>query len=186
MNLNQNIDTRMCTANTRTNSFVGTEEYICPEVIEGTGHTASVDWWTLGILIYEMIVGSTPFKGSTRNDTFRNVLYKDVSFPPHVPISLNGKNLVKKLLRKDEKKRLGSKRGASDVKDHPWFKSVSWALLRHQTPPIIPNLKSEDDTSYFRNLKESEEDRYSKEVPTGDEENVDPFQDFESGKFELT
>lgn len=48
----------MCTANLRTNSFVGTEEYICPEVIEGIGHTAAVDWWTLGILIYEMIVNS--------------------------------------------------------------------------------------------------------------------------------
>lgn len=89
---------------------------------------------------------------------------------------------MKKLLKKDEKKRLGSKRGASDIKEHPWFKSVSWALLRHQTPPIIPNLVSADDTSYFRNMKDSEADDVFNSKPiAGDEENVDPFEDFESG-----
>lgn len=75
------IDTKSCIANFRTNSFVGTEEYIAPEVIKGCGHTSAVDWWTLGILIYEMLYGTTPFKGKNRNATFANILRDDVPFP---------------------------------------------------------------------------------------------------------
>lgn len=77
------IDTKSCIANFRTNSFVGTEEYIAPEVIKGNGHTSAVDWWTLGILIYEMLFGTTPFKGKNRNATFANILRDDVPFPEH-------------------------------------------------------------------------------------------------------
>lgn len=75
------IDTRSCIADFRTNSFVGTEEYIAPEVIRGHGHTSAVDWWTLGILIYEMLYGTTPFKGKNRNLTFGNILREDIPFP---------------------------------------------------------------------------------------------------------
>lgn len=75
------IDTKSCIANFRTNSFVGTEEYIAPEVIKGCGHTSAVDWWTLGILVYEMLYGTTPFKGKNRNATFANILRDDVPFP---------------------------------------------------------------------------------------------------------
>ena len=77
------IDTKSCIANFRTNSFVGTEEYIAPEVIKGCGHTSAVDWWTLGILVYEMLFGTTPFKGKNRNSTFANILREDVPFPEH-------------------------------------------------------------------------------------------------------
>lgn len=75
------IDTKSCIANFRTNSFVGTEEYIAPEVIKGCGHTSAVDWWTLGILVYEMLFGTTPFKGKNRNATFANILRDEVPFP---------------------------------------------------------------------------------------------------------
>jgi len=75
------IDTKSCIADFRTNSFVGTEEYIAPEVIKGCGHTSAVDWWTLGILIYEMLYGTTPFKGKNRNATFQNILKDEVPFP---------------------------------------------------------------------------------------------------------
>jgi protein-serine/threonine kinase len=75
------IDTKSCIADFRTNSFVGTEEYIAPEVIRGNGHTSAVDWWTLGILIYEMLFGTTPFKGKNRNATFANILRDEVPFP---------------------------------------------------------------------------------------------------------
>ena len=75
------IDTKSCIADFRTNSFVGTEEYIAPEVIKGCGHTSAVDWWTLGILVYEMLYGTTPFKGKNRNATFANILRDDVPFP---------------------------------------------------------------------------------------------------------
>nr|POE46767.1 serine/threonine-protein kinase nrc-2 [Quercus suber] len=152
------IDTKSCIANFRTNSFVGTEEYIAPEVIKGCGHTSAVDWWTLGILIYEMLFGTTPFKGKNRNATFANILRDEVPFPegsgsPNV--SNLCKSLIRKLLIKDELRRLGSRAGASDVKGHPFFKTTSWALLRHSKPPIIPNQGRGIDTINFRNVKES-------------------------------
>ncbi|KAF2461207.1 kinase-like domain-containing protein [Lineolata rhizophorae] len=154
------IDTKSCIANFRTNSFVGTEEYIAPEVIKGCGHTSAVDWWTLGILIYEMLYGTTPFKGKNRNATFANILKDDVPFPDSSgspQVSGLCKSLIRKLLTKDELKRLGSRAGASDVKQHPFFKSTQWALLRHMKPPIIPHVgRSGVDTVNFRNVKESQ------------------------------
>ncbi|KAJ2863944.1 serine/threonine protein kinase, AGC [Coemansia aciculifera] len=135
------IDTRACTAGLRTNSFVGTEEYIAPEVIKGVGHSSAVDWWTLGILIFEMLFGSTPFKGSNRNATFRNILKSDILFPQpptHQTISSSCKALIRRLLTKSDKKRLGSRAGAADIKQNQWFKNITWALLRNRTPPILP------------------------------------------------
>lgn len=135
------IDTKACIADFRTNSFVGTEEYIAPEVIRGNGHTIAVDWWTLGILIYEMLFGITPFKSKSRNATFANILRQDVMFPDgngFQTISSQCKSIIKKLLIKDENKRLGSRAGASDIKAHPFFKNTQWALLRNQTPPMVP------------------------------------------------
>ncbi|KAF2861699.1 serine/threonine-protein kinase-like protein nrc-2 [Piedraia hortae CBS 480.64] len=150
------INTKECIGNFRTNSFVGTEEYIAPEVIKGCGHTSAVDWWTLGILIYEMLFGTTPYKGKNRNATFANILRDEVTFPDGTnPISGLCKSLIRKLLIKDELRRLGSRAGASDVKAHPFFRNTSWALLRHQKPPIIPIQGRGIDTVNFRNVKES-------------------------------
>ncbi|KAI8072757.1 kinase-like domain-containing protein [Gongronella butleri] len=153
------IDTRRCVYHLKTNSFVGTEEYIAPEVIKGRGHNFSVDWWTLGILIYEMLYGTTPFKGANRNDTFARIMDKDVTFKeqpaPHAQSPSNQcKQLIRKLLHKDHQKRLGSRAGACDIKAHPFFKSVNFALLRHQTPPIIPMLQMADgiDAINFRKM----------------------------------
>ncbi|GAB7361622.1 hypothetical protein MBLNU230_g1673t1 [Neophaeotheca triangularis] len=153
------IDTKSCINNFRTNSFVGTEEYIAPEVIKGCGHTSAVDWWTLGILIYEMLFGTTPFKGKNRNATFANILRDEVPFPEgngQPNVSNLCKSLIRKLLIKDELRRLGSRAGASDVKTHPFFKNTSWALLRHAKPPIIPHQGRGIDTVNFRNVKESQ------------------------------
>ncbi|KAI1035802.1 hypothetical protein LB505_003889 [Fusarium chuoi] len=153
------IDTRSCIANFRTNSFVGTEEYIAPEVIKGSGHTSAVDWWTLGILIYEMLYGTTPFKGKNRNATFANILREDIPFPDHTgapQISNLCKSLIRKLLIKDENRRLGARAGASDIKAHPFFRTTQWALIRHQKPPIVPHAGRGVDTVNFRNVKESE------------------------------
>jgi protein-serine/threonine kinase len=169
------IDTKSCIANFRTNSFVGTEEYIAPEVIKGCGHTSAVDWWTLGILIYEMLFGTTPFKGKNRNATFANILRDDVPFPEHsgspqiskyvdfLPtadfmLTLNSlcKSLIRKLLIKDENRRLGARAGASDVKGHAFFRTTQWALIRHMKPPMIPHQGRGIDTVNFRNVKESE------------------------------
>ncbi|KAL9104408.1 MAG: hypothetical protein Q9187_008906, partial [Circinaria calcarea] len=185
------IDTKSCIANFRTNSFVGTEEYIAPEVIKGNGHTSAVDWWTLGILIYEMLFGTTPFKGKNRNATFANILRDDVPFPEHSgapQISNLCKSLIRKLLLKDEMRRLGSRAGASDVKTHPFFRATQWALLRHMKPPMIPHQGRAIDTVNFRNVKESASVDISraKGVPldsklaTPGAELADPFEEFNS------
>ncbi|TKX19825.1 serine/threonine-protein kinase-23 [Elsinoe australis] len=152
------IDTKSCINNFRTNSFVGTEEYIAPEVIKGCGHTSAVDWWTLGILIYEMLYGTTPFKGKNRNATFANILRDEPPLPEgggSPQVSNLCKSIIRKLLIKDELRRLGSRAGASDVKSHPFFRTTQWALLRHTKPPIIPNQGKGADTINFRNMKES-------------------------------
>ncbi|CAI7675122.1 unnamed protein product [Penicillium manginii] len=153
------IDTKSCIADFRTNSFVGTEEYIAPEVIKGCGHTSAVDWWTLGILVYEMLYGTTPFKGKNRNATFASILRDEVGFPEGSGAQQTStlcKSLIRKLLIKDETKRLGARAGASDVKTHPFFRSTQWALIRHMKPPMIPHQgRAGTDTVNFRNVKES-------------------------------
>ncbi|QRV76765.1 Tyrosine kinase specific for activated [Ceratobasidium sp. AG-Ba] len=149
------VDTKSCTANLRTNSFVGTEEYIAPEVIENSGHTSAVDWWTLGILIYEMICATTPFKGSNRNATFQNVMKLPVAYPENVKISPQGRDIIIRLLDKSEHTRLGSQSGASEVKQHKWFAKLNWGLLRNQRPPIQPAVSRGIDAVNFRNMKES-------------------------------
>ncbi|QPG76493.1 hypothetical protein FOA43_003882 [Brettanomyces nanus] len=148
------LDTNACTDGFRTNSFVGTEEYIAPEVIWGKGHTSAVDWWTLGIFIYEMVFGITPFKGPTRNQTFANILKNEVQFPDYNSMSSSCRNLIKKLLIKDASKRLGSHSGASEIKSHSFFKNVQWALLRNQSPPLIPifSVKRKNDEQLPKKL----------------------------------
>jgi len=149
------VDTKSCTANLRTNSFVGTEEYIAPEVIRNSGHTSAVDWWTLGILIYEMIYATTPFKGRERNDTFNNIIGLSVHFKESPKLSPAGKDIVSRLLDKEENTRLGSKTGASEVKQHKWFSKINWGLLRNTEPPIIPASSTGVDTVNFRRIEES-------------------------------
>lgn len=119
------------------NSFVGTEEYIAPEIIAGAGHTSAVDWWALGILLYEMLYGYTPFRGKTRQKTFANILHKDLKFPSSTPTSLHAKQLMYRLLHRDPKSRLGSHEGANEIKKHPFFKGVNWALVRCMNPPEL-------------------------------------------------
>nr|AML79649.1 putative LOV domain-containing protein [Carapichea ipecacuanha] len=119
------------------NSFVGTEEYIAPEIITGAGHTSAVDWWALGILLYEMLYGYTPFRGKTRQKTFANILHKDLKFPASIQVSLQAKQLMYRLLHRDSKNRLGSREGASEIKKHPFFKGVNWALIRCMSRPEL-------------------------------------------------
>eukprot|EP01123_Difflugia_compressa_P008599 TRINITY_DN2609_c0_g1_i1.p1 TRINITY_DN2609_c0_g1~~TRINITY_DN2609_c0_g1_i1.p1 ORF type:complete len:455 (-),score=80.69 TRINITY_DN2609_c0_g1_i1:10-1176(-) len=165
-----------------TNSFVGTEEYLAPEVIQGTGHNATVDWWTFGILIYEMLYGATPFRGNSRDATFSSINKAKIHFPQHKRggISKEGRDLLKTLLLRDPKKRLGSSGGSEDIKDHPFFKGVKWQLVRNQTPPIIPKLKHPLDTTYFQPFK----DLSHREVEDESEINVEelhedhPFRQF--------
>ncbi|KAK9756755.1 hypothetical protein RND81_01G118900 [Saponaria officinalis] len=119
------------------NSFVGTEEYIAPEIIAGAGHTSAVDWWALGILIYEMLYGYTPFRGKTRQKTFTNILQKNLKYPASKQVSLHVKQLLYQLLQKDPKSRLGTCEGANEIKKHPFFRGINWALIRCMAPPEL-------------------------------------------------
>jgi protein-serine/threonine kinase len=166
-----------------TNSFVGTEEYLAPEVIQGTGHNATVDWWTFGILLYEMIFGCTPFRGSTRDATFSSINKAKIQFPASKKGSKECKDLLKTLLLRDPKKRLGSNGGAEDIKDHPFFRSVKWQLIRNQPPPIIPQLKHPLDTTYFKPIKDLTHKEVAEEESEIDIKNLQadhPFKYFDN------
>ncbi|XP_076923911.1 phototropin-2-like [Bidens hawaiensis] len=122
---------------TQSNSFVGTEEYIAPEIITGAGHTSAIDWWAVGILIYEMLYGRTPFRGKNRQKTFSNILHKDLTFPSSIPVSLAARQLIHALLNRDPAARLGSSGGASAIKAHAFFRGINWPLIRCMSPPPL-------------------------------------------------
>lgn len=143
----------------RSNSFVGTEEYVAPEIVRGEGHEFSVDWWALGILCYEMLYGTTPFKGKNRKETFRRILMMEPEF-------IGKKNeltdLIGKLLDKDPTRRLGYRRGASEIKEHEFFHGLRWDLLTEVVrPPFLPLRDVTEEvkkggisiTDYFKKLK---------------------------------
>nr|AML76626.1 putative LOV domain-containing protein [Ochna serrulata] len=121
----------------QSNSFVGTEEYIAPEIITGLGHSSAADWWALGILLYEMLYGRTPFRGKNRQKTFANILRKDLTFPSSIPVSLAARQLINALLNRDPANRLGSKTGATEIKEHPFFRGINWPLIRCMSPPAL-------------------------------------------------
>lgn len=122
----------------RSMSFVGTHEYLAPEIIRGDGHGSAVDWWTFGIFLYELLLGRTPFKGNGNRETLFNVVSQPLKFPEGSSLSFVAKDLIRGLLVKDPQKRLGFKRGATEIKQHPFFANVNWALIRLTCPPEIP------------------------------------------------
>ncbi|KAA8492388.1 Serine/threonine-protein kinase nrc-2 [Porphyridium purpureum] len=137
-------------------SFVGTEEYVAPEVVRGSAQTAAVDWWTVGILIYEMLTGTTPFKGRTTQATYNNIVKNEIQFPPDVEISNEAKAVVKKLLRRDADKRLGAESGASELKREKWFANFNFQLIRDQVPPILPRMRDPYDMTQYENQMTNE------------------------------
>lgn len=120
-----------------TNSLVGTMEYLSPEIIKGYGYSSEVDWWTYGVLMYEMFIGYTPFIKDDIKDIEYNILNYEVTFPKTVKLSKKGKNLIISLLHKNVKKRLGYKAGASEIKSHQFFSEIKWyCLLDTETPNL--------------------------------------------------
>lgn len=122
----------------RSMSFVGTHEYLAPEIIKGEGHGSAVDWWTFGIFLHELLYGKTPFKGSGNRATLFNVVGQQLRFPDAPATSYASRDLIRGLLVKEPQHRLGVKRGATEIKQHPFFEGVNWALIRCSTPPEIP------------------------------------------------
>lgn len=122
----------------RSMSFVGTHEYLAPEIIKGEGHGSAVDWWTFGIFLHELLYGKTPFKGSGNRATLFNVVGQQLRFPDAPATSYASRDLIRGLLVKEPQHRLGVKRGATEIKQHPFFEGVNWALIRCSTPPEVP------------------------------------------------
>ncbi|KAK7256393.1 hypothetical protein RIF29_29836 [Crotalaria pallida] len=122
----------------RSMSFVGTHEYLAPEIIKGEGHGSAVDWWTFGIFLYELLYGKTPFKGSGNRATLFNVVGQQLKFPDSPATGYASRDLIRGLLVKEPQNRLGVKRGATEIKQHPFFEGVNWALIRCSTPPEVP------------------------------------------------
>ncbi|KAK3140236.1 hypothetical protein QOZ80_5AG0397970 [Eleusine coracana subsp. coracana] len=125
----------------RSRSFVGTHEYVAPEVAAGGTHGAGVDWWALGVFLYELLHGRTPFAGADNEATLRNVVRAPLAFPSSSsssPLDAAARDLIAALLVKDPEKRLGARRGAAEVKAHPFFEGVNFALMREATPPVVP------------------------------------------------
>ncbi|XP_076908501.1 serine/threonine-protein kinase D6PK-like [Bidens hawaiensis] len=122
----------------RSMSFVGTHEYLAPEIIKNEGHGSAVDWWTLGIFLYELLFGKTPFKGSGNRATLMNVVGQPLRFPESPVVSFSARDLIRGLLVKEPQYRLAYKRGATEIKQHPFFEGVNWALIRCASPPEVP------------------------------------------------
>ncbi|KAK9669861.1 hypothetical protein RND81_13G159700 [Saponaria officinalis] len=126
----------------RSNSFVGTHEYLAPEIIKGEGHGSAVDWWTYGIFLYELLYGRTPFKGAGNEETLANVVLQRLKFPDTPLVSLQARELIAALLVKEPENRLGTERGATEIKQHPFFHGLNWALIRCTVPPELPDSRT--------------------------------------------
>lgn len=143
-------------------TLCGTPEYLAPELVTQAGHTKAVDWWALGVLVFELCAGRPPFDGGASGDRvamFRAIRAGKYAFPPHFSADL--RDLVKRLLAVSPAARLGSgKEGAGCVKAHPWFARLDWAALeaRSLPAPHVPAVASPDDTSYFAAEEEGVEE----------------------------
>ncbi|XP_034270876.1 microtubule-associated serine/threonine-protein kinase 2 isoform X7 [Pantherophis guttatus] len=127
----------------------GTPEYIAPEVILRQGYGKPVDWWAMGIILYEFLVGCVPFFGDTTEELFGQVISDEIVWPEgDEALPLDSQDLIGKLLRQNPLERLGTG-SAFEVKQHRFFKYLDWNGLLRQKAEFIPQLESEDDTSYF-------------------------------------
>lgn len=132
-------------------TFCGTTEYLAPEILlDENGYNKMVDFWSLGVLIFEMCCGWSPFYADTVQQMYRNIAYGKVKFPKDA-LSPAGRSFVKGLLNRNPNHRLGSQNDAKELKAHPFFADVDWELLVQKKipPPFRPHVSGDLDTSNF-------------------------------------
>lgn len=139
----------------------GTPEYIAPEVILRQGYGKPVDWWSMGIILYEFLIGCVPFFGETPEELFAHTVNDDIEWPAEEDWSVQpeAKDIITVLLQQSPRDRLGTG-GSHEVKDHPYFYGVDWNSLLRQKAEFVPQLLNDDDTSYF----DSRVDRYNHDI----------------------
>ncbi|XP_029595258.1 serine/threonine-protein kinase N1 isoform X1 [Salmo trutta] len=134
----------------RTSTFCGTPEFLAPEVLTDTSYTRAVDWWGLGVLIYEMLVGESPFPGDDEEEVFDSIVNDEVRYPRF--LSTEAIAIMRRLLRRNPERRLGSgEKDADEIKKQPFFRGLDWEALlqRKLPPPFVPSIKGQEDVSNF-------------------------------------
>lgn len=140
-------------------TLCGTPDYLAPEIIQAKGYTRAVDWYSLGILIFEMIAGYPPFYHKDHYILYERIVNGRIIWPPN--FDPKAKHLVSRLLERDLTKRYGNlKHGSKDIKNHPWFQEVPWDSLKTKqiAAPLIPPKRHLGDTGNFDRYPESFDD----------------------------